>query len=122
MLSKNMYDVLSCFPKSFSSSIKYEKLLEISKLTKNEIDDCLNETLFPEWNYIRSSNGFRSDSDLFITESGLAKVEEYEQLYEEHKIVKNSLLVTQITMWVSILSAVITLFSLIKMFITECPV
>ena len=117
MLSKNMYDVLSCFPKSFSSSIKYENLLEISKLTKNEIDDCLNETLFPKWNYIRSSNGFRTGSDLFITESGLAKVEEYEKLCEEHKIIKNSLLVTRITMWVSILSAVIALISTIKMFI-----
>lgn len=98
MLSENMYEVLSCFPKSFSSSIKYEELIQKCKLSKNIIDDCLNETFFSEWNYIRSSNGFRTGSDLFITESGLAKLEAHKQSCAEHEIVKKSLLVAKIAM------------------------
>jgi len=117
MLSENMYEVLSCFHKTFSTSIKYEELLQKCKLPKVIIDNCLNETLFPEWNYVRSSNGFKTGSTLFITESGLAKVEAHEQLVEEQRIVKKSLFVANIAMWTSIISAIISLLSLIKMFI-----
>ena len=117
MLSKNMYEVLSCLPKDFSDSIKYETLLQKCKLPKGLIDGCLNETLFPSWNYIRSSNGFKNGSNLFITESGLAKVEAHEQLIEEQKIVKKSLSVAKVAMWTSVISAIISLFSLVKMFI-----
>ena len=117
MLSENMYQVLSCLPKGFSTSIKYEELLQQCKLSKDIIDDCLNETLFPEWNYIRSSNGFRTGSELFITESGLAKVEAHEQSCAEHEIVKKSLSVAKIAMWISVFSAIVAFISLIKMFV-----
>ena len=112
MLSKNMYEVLSCLPKDFSDSIKYETLLQKCKLPKGIIDGCLNETLFPAWNYIRSSNGFKNGSDLFITESGLARVEAYEQSSEEHDIVKKSLLIARISLIISLTSSVIALVSM----------
>ena len=108
---------MSCFTNTFSASIKYEELLKKCNLSKDIIDDCLNETLFPEWNYIRSSNGFRTGSDLFITECGLSKVEAHKQSCAEHEIVKKSLLVAKIAMWISVVNVIIALISLIKIFI-----
>ena len=70
MLSEKMFKTLAAFPRSFNKGIRYETLLDACCLTKDEIDECLNETLFPAWNYVRSSAGFRNGSELFLTESG----------------------------------------------------
>ena len=106
MLSKKMYKVLSCFPESYTKSISYEELLMICKLTKDEIDECLNETLYPNWNYIRSSNGFQKGSMLSLTEDGLAKREEYEDSKREHRIVLVSLIIAIIAMLATVVSAI----------------
>lgn len=113
MLSKEMCEVLSGFPKKHGHGIKYEEIINKCDLTKEEIDECLNETLFPEWNYIRSSNGFKSGSVLYLTESGLARFEKHEDDENNKKIVKRSYIISILAMIATIvnaLSAVIVFF------------
>ena len=116
MLSEKMFKTLAAFPRSFNKGIRYETLLDACCLTKDEIDECLNETLFPAWNYVRSSAGFRNGSELFLTESGLAEIEAYEQQEKAQKLNERSLRVARIAMWAAIASAVAAVASLIKMF------
>ena len=117
MLSNRMYIVLSAFPRSFSKGIKYEDLLGKCKLSKDEIDECLNETLFPQWNYIRSSNGFNIGSHLYLTESGLVGIEAHEAAVEDKHLVQRSLAVSNAALWASIISAVTAFLSLIPQII-----
>lgn len=116
MLSKQMYEVLSCFPRKLGKPIKFEELVEKCSLEETEIVECLEETLFPSWNYIRSSNGWNKGSELFLTETGLAKIESHEQQANDQEVVCKSLDVARIAMWVSIVSAAVAIASLVKMF------
>ncbi len=118
MLSKNMYSVLSCFPRNTKEYIMYEDLIKKCNLSKEDIDACLDTTIFPEWHYIyRTDVGFKNGGKLYLTETAIAEVEVYEQTVEERKIVKDSLTVARVAMWVSIFSAIVAIASLITMFI-----
>ncbi len=120
MLSKNMYAVLSCFPRTISKPIKYEILLEKCELSSDEVNECLNETLFPAWNYVRCSNGFKMGSDLYLTESGLVGIEEHEAAVAEHRVVERSLSVSKIAMIAAIASAVAGIFSVVLSLVDLC--
>ena len=113
MLSKEMYAVLSCFPRKLGKSIKYEDLVSKCNIEENDIIECLDETLFAPWNYIRSSDGWNNGSELFITESGLSKIEEYEDSVIKQKISKRALMVSVFAMITSIISVVVAIFSLL---------
>lgn len=114
MLSKKMYEVLSCFPRNFTESIKFEVLQKHCKLPPNEIMECLVETtLSPRWNYVRSSKGFIKGSDLFLTESGLAEVEDYEQAQKSHRLVIASFIIAVVAMLAAIASAVAAFLTLV---------
>ena len=106
MLSKKMYAILSCFPRSISATVRYEDLLEKCELSAEESLEFLDETLFPNWNYVRSSNGFNNGSELSLTESGLAKVEEYEDGKRNNQLVLASLAIAIVAMIASVASAV----------------
>ena len=114
MLSKEMYTVLSCFPQKLGNSIKYEVLLAKCSLSKDDINECLNETLFPAWNYVRSSDGWKNGSQLFLTESGLSKIEEYEDALLNQKISKRTLKVSIITLAIAIVSLAVAIISIFK--------
>ncbi len=114
MLSKEMYTVLSCFPRKLGQSITYEELLSKCSIKKDDIIECLNETLFPSWNYIRSSNGWENGSHLFLTESGLSKIEEYEDSVKNHKLTKKTLMVSVLAMLISLICAVVAIISLFR--------
>lgn len=111
MLSKKMYMVLSCFPRNYTA-IAYEALVKKCKLSEDEIKECLAETLFPEWNYVRTSDGWKNGSELTLTESGLAKVEGYEQDRKNWYLVVSSLVIAVIAMLASAASAVAAFLSL----------
>ena len=117
MISKKMYAVLSCFPRTVSKSIEFEALLKKCELSYDEVMECLSETTFPTANYIRTSNGHNKGSELSFTEKGLAEVEAYEDSIAEHRIVKQSLSVAIIAMIAAIASAVAAIASLIIMLI-----
>ncbi len=114
MLSKEMYTVLSCFPKKLGKAITYEALLSSCKISHGDLIECLNETLYPSWNYVRSSDGWKIGSLLFLTESGLSRVEEYEDSAKDHKIIKRTLMVSILAMLISLISAVTAIISLIR--------
>ncbi len=111
MLSKKMYMVLSCFPRNYTA-IAYEALVKKCKLSEDEIKECLAETLFPEWNYVRTSDGWKNGSELILTESGLANVEEYEQNRCNMRLVKWSFGIAIVAMVASVASAVAAFASL----------
>ena len=114
MLSKEMYSVLSCFPRKLGKSIKYENLISICELSEVDIMECLTETEFPEWNYVRhSSAGWREGSEWYLTESGLSIIEEHEQCLLNQKISKRTLWVSIIAATTSFLSVIVTLISLL---------
>ena len=115
MISRKMYAVLSCFPRTVSKPIEFESLLEKCELSYDEVMECLSETTFPTANYIRTSNGHKKGSELYFTEQGLAEVEAYENLVAEHHIVKQSLTVAIIAMIAAVASAVAAIVSLIIM-------
>lgn len=116
MVSERMFQVLSAFPRSFQKGIRYEALLRDCRLSKEDIDECLNETQFPAWNYIRSTNGFREGSELFLTESGLAEMEEYERQVRMERWNQRALTIAKIAMWAAIASAVAAGISLGHLF------
>ena len=105
MLSKNMYKVLSCIPKD-GSTIEYSPLLEKCKLDKKEFDFCLNETVFPNWNYIRTSKGFNNSSELSLTESGVSGIEQYEDSLTNKRMLVASLAISIVAMIAAVASAV----------------
>ena len=114
MLSKEMYTVLSFFPRKLGEAISYEKLLSNCKINEDDIIECLNETLYPSWNYVRSSNGWRTGSLLYLTESGLSKLEEYESSLQDQEFSKITLTVAKIALAVSILGVIIAIISIFK--------
>ncbi len=113
MLSKKMYRVLSCFPRSLGKEITYEQLFRKCNLSKEEIEECLNETLFPAWNYVRSSKGWHQGSLLYFTESGLAEIEKYQDEKNSKKVVNISLYVSTVAMIAAIASAVAAIISIL---------
>lgn len=106
MLSKEMYNVLSCFPKKFGKGIKYEDVIQECTLSKDEIDECLNETLFPAWNYIRTSNGFKNGSILYLTESGLTEIEKHIDEENNQKLSKRAYIISILAMIATIVNAI----------------
>ena len=117
MISKKMYAVLSCFPRTVSKPINFETLLEKCELTYDEIMECLGETTYPAANYIRTSHGHQKGSELYFTERGLAEVDAYEDSMAEHRIVKQSLFVAIIAMIAAVASAIAAIASLIIMLV-----
>lgn len=73
---------------------------------KEEIDECLNETLYPEWNYIRSSNGWKNGSKLYLTESGLAEIEKHIDEENNQKLSKRAYIISILAMIATIVNAV----------------
>lgn len=112
MLSENMYAVLSCFPRDVGKEIRYEELVQKCTLSKEEIKECLNETLFSAWNYVRSSKGWYQGSLLYLTESGLAGVERYEDETNSKKTIKISLYISIVAMIAAEASAVASIISI----------
>jgi len=112
MLSKNMYLVLSCFPRNYSE-ITYEQLLKKCKLSNDDIQSCLNEMLFMEMKYIRTSKGAWKDSQLFLTECGLVGLEAYEQEKKNNSLVKASLITAICAMIASVASAIAAFLTLL---------
>lgn len=110
-MSKEMYLVLRCFPRKLDCPIAFNTLLNVCSLSEDDILACLNETLFPEWNYVRSSAGFKAGSNLYLTESGLAKIEEYEQSRLNLRLARMTLLVSIIAICISFASFFITLLT-----------
>ena len=106
MLSKEMYKVLSCFPMKHGKGMKYEDIIQNCDLTKEEIDECLNETLFPNWNYIRASNGFKNGSVLYLTESGLAEIEKQNDNENNQKLSKRAYIISILAMIATIINAI----------------
>ena len=111
MLSKNMYLILSCFPRNYAD-IAFEELLKKCKLSEDEVRCCLNEILFLDSQYIRSSNGIRYGSNLSLTEVGLVKVEAYEYERKNMNLVKASLITGILAMAASVASAVAAFIAL----------
>lgn len=114
MLSKEMYTLLSCFPRKLGNSISYETLISKCPLEENDVIECLNETLFDAWNYVRSSNGWKKESLLVLTESGLSKIEEYEDSRKNQKITKRTLIISVSAMIISFVGVVIAAISVFK--------
>lgn len=98
MLSNQMYEVLSYLPRNHTPML-YEELVQVCQLSEDEIMSNLNETVYPEWNYVRTSKGFRVGSKLSLTEGGLVAIENYEQAIFNQRTMNKSL-------WVSIAAAV----------------
>lgn len=90
MLSKQMYEVLSYLPRNHTPML-YEELVQASQLSEDEILLNLNETVYPEWNYVRTSKGFRAGSELSLTEGGLVAIENYEQAIFNQRTMSKSL-------------------------------
>ena len=112
MLSTNMYKVLSCFPRQLGNYILYENLVEMCQLDENSIKECLNETLYPNWNYIRKSDGWKKGSQLYLTESGLAELEDHEHLRTIDKFTRRSIKIAIVAMIAAIASAIATIISI----------
>lgn len=106
MLSKEMYSVLSCFPKKLGKGVKYEEVVRECTLSKEEIDECLNETLFPAWNYIRTSDGFKNGSILYLTESGLVEIEKHIDEENNQKLSKRAYVISILAMFATIINAI----------------
>lgn len=112
MLSKNMYLVLSCLPRNYSE-FTYSQLLEKCKLSDDDIKACLNEMLFMEKKYIRTSKESWEKCQIFLTEYGLVGLETYEQEKKNTFLVKASLITAICAMVASVASAVAAFLTLL---------
>lgn len=112
MLSKNMYLVLSCFPRNYAD-ITYQELLKKCKLSEDDILSCLNEMLFVESRYIRTDKKPWKSSNLSLTEAGLVRIEAYEQERKNMNLVKASLITAILAMVASVASAVAAFLTLL---------
>ena len=111
MLSKNMFLVLSCFPRNYSN-ISYEELAKKCKLSEDDLLSCLNEMLFLEKRYIRTDRAPWKDSNLSMTEAGLIQLEAYEQERKNLNLVKASLITAIFAMFASVASAIAAIIAL----------
>lgn len=112
MLSKNMYLVLSCFPRNYGN-ITYKELLKKCKLSEDDILSCLTEMLFLDNRYIRTDEKPWYDSTLSLTETGLVRVEAYEYEQKNMSFAKISLYTAIFAMVASIASAVAAVLALL---------
>ena len=111
MLSKNMYLVLSCLPRNYGA-MTCQELMKKCKLPEDDILYCLNEMLLLSSRYIRTDNRQWKDCTLYLTEDGLAQVEDYEQRRENMILVRASLFTAIFAMIASVASAVAAIIAL----------
>ncbi len=111
MLSKQMYTLLSCLPRDHSA-LSYKELERKCSLSKDEMQECFCEVDFMEKPYYRRTpKSSWYNSDYYISELGLAEIEDYEQSQRNNRLVQKSLIVAIIAMIASIASAVAAFIS-----------
>ena len=116
MISKKMYQMLSCFPRDFSD-ISYQDIVKKSGLTKEEINWCMVEHGF------MISKGrvlFRTDAEktweqcnYSLADEGIAEIDNYEIQLEMEKINKDSLRIAKYSLYVSSAAIVVAIISLV---------
>ena len=102
MLSKQMYKLLSCLPRDHSA-LSYKELERKCSLSKSEMQECFFEVDFMEKPYYRRTpKSSWYNSDYYISELGLAEIEDYEQAQQNRAFAIASLIVAAIAMFASL--------------------
>lgn len=113
MLSKEMYELLKQIPRGSKEFISYTKLAENNS---EERLAMLGEASSTVYDYIYQSESNPKKSVFRLAEKGQAAIEDYERAAHNQKIVEQTLKVADTAKCVSVISLIVALLSLLKMF------
>ena len=120
MISKRMYQMISCFPRDYST-ISYQNLVKKSVLSEEEIQWCLMEHDFMiaegKRLFRKDSNKTWDESDFSLNDRGLAEIDNFEMEMENQKSsheslenAKRTLYVAWLTFGISVIALIVSLF------------
>lgn len=113
MISKGMYEILSCMPRNHDG-ISYDALIEKCTLTEKEMMECFAEVdIRPYHYYRRTTNCSWQNSTFYLSENGLAEVEEYERILENNELSNKNLKIAKLAFIAAFVSAVAAIIAVI---------